>query len=184
MKTGVKVMDAMTRKLVKVNSEASVNECAKLMLKNGVGGVLVMDDGKLKGIVTEKDLVQDVVASNLNAKEVKVKDIMKKKIVSIDPSSDLYDALTKMSDEEVRRLPVIHKGNVIGVLTEKDILKIQPRLFDYVVEKLDLREESRKPVVIKGTCESCGERSNLYKIGDNLLCEFCSKDTERNINTA
>jgi signal-transduction protein with cAMP-binding, CBS, and nucleotidyltransferase domain len=67
-------------------------------------------------------------------------------MVIISPEKDIYDAIIKMRDKDVRRLPVIHDGELIGLLTEKDILKIEPSLFDLLVERYEIREEDKKPI--------------------------------------
>lgn len=178
MKTGVKVLDAMTKEPVVVDPEITLEKCAKLMLKHGVGGVVVKDGSILQGIVTEKDFVEKVVAKGLNPKKSRVKDVMKKRVVSIEPDKDIHDAIIKMRDSDVRRLPVVHDGMLVGLLTEKDILKIEPSLFELLVEKFRLREEAGKPVFLKGlktgSCESCGSFGKLRRKGDRLICEGCS----------
>ena len=65
-------------------------------------------------------------------------------MIKIDPNQDLYDAILLMSREEVRRLPVTKEDRFIGLLTYKDILKLQPDLFDIIVENLKIREEETK----------------------------------------
>lgn len=180
MRTGIKVMDSMTKGLIVTKSSDSIRTCAKKMLKNGVGGLVIKDDGELLGMVTEKDIVEKIVAKNLDAEKTTVKDIMTKKLVTIDPSADLYDAFIKMRDEGIRRLPVVKNGEVVGLLTQKDILKIQPALFDLIVQKFRLREESGKPIsqkpYMEGECENCGNFAQLYFINDQWVCEEC-KDT-------
>lgn len=149
MKTGINVSDAMTKKPVIISPEASVIECAKLMIKNKVGGLIVKEKDDFVGMVTEKDLVEKVIAKKLDIEKTKVNKIMSTKIISIEPDRDLYDAILKMSEESVRRLPVIYKNKVVGLLTEKDILKIEPHLFNYLAEKLKIREEQGKRVFFR-----------------------------------
>jgi signal-transduction protein with cAMP-binding, CBS, and nucleotidyltransferase domain len=145
MKTGVKVMDAMTKSPIIVNSNLSIKDCCKIMLKESVGGVIVKDKNGI-GIITEKDIIEKVVAKNLDPEKTTAKKIMTKNMVIISPEKDIYDAIIKMRDKDVRRLPVIHDGELIGLLTEKDILKIEPSLFDLLVERYEIREEDKKPI--------------------------------------
>jgi len=179
MKTGVKVLDAMTREPISISPDKNIEECAKLMLKKGVGGIVIVDGNKIKGIITEKDLVERVIAKNLDPKKVKVSDIMSKKIIGIKPDIDIYDALIKMRDSNVRRLPVIHDDRLVGLLTEKDILKIEPSLFDLIVEKMEVAEETGKPVFVKGLkigkCENCGYEARLFGINGRNLCNMCKE---------
>lgn len=177
MKTGVKVIDAMTREPVSISPNKTIDECAKLMLKKSVGGLVVVEGSKINGIITEKDLVERVVAKNLDPKKVKVSDVMSKKVIGIKPNLDIYDALIEMRDSNVRRLPVIHNGKLVGLLTEKDILKIEPSLFDLMVEKMEVAEETGKPVFVKGLkigkCENCGYEARLFNIDGKNLCNMC-----------
>lgn len=175
MRTGVHVGDAMTSTPVLVSPELTVTQCARLMKKKGVGSVLVRDGGKLHGIVTEKDFLEKVLAKGVHGDELRVKEVMTKKLVTIEPQEDIYDALMKMNDEEVRRLPVVKGGKLVGILTQKDILKIEPQLFDYMVEKFQV---SYKPIfrgLKRGACEQCGHMGRLFRVEEMMLCRLCKE---------
>lgn len=175
MKTGIKVIDAMTKNPITIEKTATIKEAALKMLKNNVGSLIIKENDKLLGIITEKDMIDKVLAKNLDAEKTIVKGIMSQEIKTILPQMDLYDAITKMRDEDVRRLPVIENDEVIGLLTEKDVLKIEPSLFDVLVEKFRIREEKTKLIgkYQEGECESCGNYSSLYEVNDQLICEEC-----------
>lgn len=182
IKTGYKVSDAMTHKPISVKLDTTINECSNIMLKNHVGSLLVMKNGELKGIITEQDIVRKVVAANLDPFKTKVKDVMVTDLITIDPDSDIYDAIVIMRDRNIRHLPVIHKKKMIGYLTLKDILKIEPQLFELLVEKFELREEEHKPILgeeltPEGICEICGEYSDkLYHIDGLMYCDSCKPE--------
>jgi len=146
METGYKVIDIMTNHPVTMKSDVTVKECAQAILSESVGSVLVVENNEIKGIITEKDIVTRLVAKGLDSKKTLLKDIMtpKSDMVFIEPNKDLYDAIIIMKDNGVRRLPVLDAGKIKGLLTLNDILKIEPDLFDIMVEKLDIREEERK----------------------------------------
>ena len=76
MKTGVKVMDSMTHAPAVVKPSESLQKCAKLMLKKKLGNVLIIKNEKLKGIITEKDLIRAIVAKGLDPKKTQVEEIM------------------------------------------------------------------------------------------------------------
>ena len=85
-----------------------------------------------------------------------------------------------MRDNNIRHLPVVENNEMVGLLTIKDILKIEPQLFDLIVEKFELREESRKSInrIIpeEGICQACGEYSEKVKeINQTTLCENCAR---------
>ncbi|HLD02087.1 MAG TPA: CBS domain-containing protein [Candidatus Nanoarchaeia archaeon] len=135
MKTGITVGDAMSHNPVIISSSKSVKDCAALMVKKEVGSVLVKDGDRLLGIVTEKDIVHKVVAMKLKPEKTSVSDIMTTKVVTIKPDQDLYEVMVEMAERKIRRLPVLHNGKIIGMLTVRDILKIEPELFDLLVER-------------------------------------------------
>jgi len=147
------------------------------MLKNKVGSCLIVENNILKGIITEKDLVEKVLAKSLDPNKTKVSNIMNKNLITIDSSKDIYDALFKMRKTDVRRLPIVSDGKLIGLITEKDILRIGPQLFDLWVEKLELREEEDKLTIVRsykeGKCENCGAYGPLLKLKGKLFCEAC-----------
>jgi signal-transduction protein with cAMP-binding, CBS, and nucleotidyltransferase domain len=144
MKTGVKVMDAMTKAPILVHPDDKLIKCVNKMIKGEVGSLVVARDNQLLGIITEKDLINKALGKNLDIKKKTAKDIMTTRMIKIDPNQDLYDAILLMSREEVRRLPVTKEDRFIGLLTYKDILKLQPDLFDIIVENLKIREEETK----------------------------------------
>ena len=178
MKSGYKVADAMTINPVSVSGNATVLACAKLMSEKHVGAVVVKDWNSL-GILTEQDIVRKAVADGIDANE-NVKRFTETKIITISPDADIYDALIKMRDNNIRHLPVVEDNEMLGLLTIKDILKIQPQLFDLVVEKFELKEESRKPInriiPTEGICQVCGEYSEKVKeTNEAVLCDNCAK---------
>jgi len=138
MKTGVKVMDAMTKRPVSASSDISVHDAAKLMRKEHVGSLLIKNKKELLGIFTEHDIVK-MFALGADTKKAKASDFMNKKIISIDPNKDLYEAMVLMNKENVRRLPVLLNERCFGLITLKDILKIQPTLLELIVDRIKLR---------------------------------------------
>ena len=181
MKTGYKVYDCMTTKPISVSSDTSLQQCAKVMSKYHVGALVIKDDHKSKGLITEQDIVRDTIAKGINPVGKKVSEFMETKLITIAPDSDIYDALIMMRDQNIRHLPVVEKNEMIGLLTLKDILKIEPQLFELLVEKFEIREETRKPInrVInnEAICQGCGAYvENAEIVKDMLLCERCAKE--------
>lgn len=181
MDTGVKVGDLMTRNFIFINSEANLQDCARLMVKKRVGSLLIKDDEKLKGILTRKDILWAIVKkSKSDLKNIKVKDLMKRKIITIKPNEDITDAMQKFKKKKVRRLPVIERGKLIGLLTLKDVLKIDPGLFQMITETIKIKEETEKlnrsninAPRKQGICERCGDYDILYHDEAQWICESC-----------
>ena len=134
MKTGVSVADAMTQKPVTISPEVVLKNCAAMMKKGNIGSLIIKDKNKLQGILTEWDVVRKVVADGKDPNKLKASDVMVKNLVTISPNKDVYEAIVKMRDNDIRHLPVVKDNKLIGFLTLKDILKIQPELFDILCE--------------------------------------------------
>jgi signal-transduction protein with cAMP-binding, CBS, and nucleotidyltransferase domain len=146
MKTGYKVCDAMTKKPLDIPADSTIEQASKMMKENHVGSLIVKEGAKVKGILTEQDIVRKVIAKGNDPKRETVGSIILRDLISIEPQEDIYEALVVMRDNNIRHLPVMDGKNMIGFLTIKDILKIQPQLFDIIVEKFELREEKEKPI--------------------------------------
>lgn len=180
MKTGYRVCDAMTRKPIAVSPETTAKEAAIMMRNKDVGSLVVKEKDSLKGYITEQGLVHKIIARGLNPEKTTVSEIMIKDVITIQPNADIYEALMMIKDEDVRQLPVVYKGKLVGLLTVKDILKIQPQLFELVVDKISLREENLKPIATaEGTCDHCGQYTKkLYEKEAEFLCQKCLRARE------
>ena len=171
-RTGIRVIEAMTKRPVVVRPNTYLVDAAKKMLEEDVGSLMVKEGDKPVGIITEKDLIK-IVANNTNIKNILIKDVMSKILIEIDPDMDIYDAILKMNKECVRRLPVINKnGKLVGLLTVNDILIMQPALIDLRINDYDIKEKEDK--IREGVCENCGSEGILYKNNGKLLCGACS----------
>ena len=185
MKTGIKVGDIMTRNFIAVKSNSNLAECSKEMVNKKVGSLIIKEGQHLLGILTEKDVLRALVnKKNLNKTEAK--QVMVKKPITIAPSKDIYEAMVKMRRGQVRWLPVVINGRVIGMITIKDILKIQPTLFDLAIQHFQIKEEEAKLKRIKsinsekwikeGSCDECGAFDILYKLRNKFICENCKEN--------
>jgi len=146
IRTGYTVGDAMTMKPVTIPASKTLREASKIMANEHVGSLLVIEDGEITGIITERDIVKKGVATLGNPALKKVKEVMVTDLVTTTPDEDIFEALRIMRDYNFRHLPVKHNGKIVGLVTMKDILKIEPDLYEILVEKIQLREAERKPI--------------------------------------
>ncbi len=191
MQTGYRVCDVMTRKPIAVTPKTTVRECAKLMRDSNVSSLVVKEGDTLRGHITDDVLIRSVLAEGLNVDKTTAAGIMLVKVPTIEPKKDIYEALMTMHDHEMRQLPVVDRENgnkLVGLLTLKDILKIQPQLFDLLVDKIVLREEEQKLTgshhPLEGTCDNCGQFfSKLYEVDNDFLCTKCSTSRKKYVST-
>ncbi len=172
MKTGISVGDAMTTKPVCVTPDKTVQYCAQLMIKKKVGSLLVVKGNKLQGIITEKDIVKQIVAKYLSAKKLTAKDIMVKRVKTIEPDKDLFYIMNFMKKHKVKRLPVVHDKKLQGFLTVSDVLKVQPTLLEIAQEGGFLKKVAKENYS-EGMCEGCENFSQLYEKDGQFLCQEC-----------
>ena len=146
MKTGYHVGDAMTVNPVVISPLKTLKEASRIMSKEHVGALLIKDKDNITGIITEQDIVRKAVAELKDPEDRKVSDIMETNLVTIAPEEDIFEALRIMAEYNIRHLPVMKNNNFSGLITMKDILKIEPDLYEILVDKISLREIERKPV--------------------------------------
>ncbi len=116
-----KVGELISRNLIYISSDSSVIKAAILMRENNISCLVVKDKGEFVGIVTEKDIINKVVAEELYPGDVKIDKIMSKDLVSISANTDIEKAAKLMRKKGVRRLVVLEDDRIIGVITETDI---------------------------------------------------------------
>jgi CBS domain-containing protein len=110
--------------LFHVKSSDSVRDAAKMMSDKNVGAVAVLDSGRLVGIFSERDLMKRVVAAGLDPMRTQVGTVMTKELVVGRPGDDINDALQKMHSIGCRHLPIVDSGNLIGMISLRDLLEI------------------------------------------------------------
>ena len=171
------VEEVMSRSPRTTGPDISAQAAAKLMKREDVGSLVIIEDGTAIGIITEKDLVQKVVAEGRHASKVTVQEIMSSPLVTISPKESVSDAARKMALMRLRRLPVVSEGRLIGVLTENDVLRLSPSLIELTREWSRLVAEggmAPSHLMTEGYCENCGAYSNqLVEHNRELVCLDC-----------
>jgi CBS domain-containing protein len=120
------------KKLVTAAPDTTVNQAAKLMAKRNVGAVMVVEDGRLVGIFTERDAVFRVIAKGRDAQTTLLADVMTDAPHTVDPDKTFGYALLMMHDNGFRHLPVIENGKPIGIISARNAL--DPDLEEFVAE--------------------------------------------------
>jgi CBS domain-containing protein len=122
-----------------IPADMPVNEVAALMSQKRIGSVLVKTKDGI-GILTERDITGKIVASAKDPKTVKASDIMTHPVTTIDAGTELYEICRIFNENKFRRLPVIEGGEVVGVLTTRDVVKqFIPRFFKEMYHFKDFR---------------------------------------------
>jgi len=180
------VKDVMSSPVVTIDRNAPANRVAELMGKNDLGCIIVTDKkGKPLGILTERDLVVRVLKENVKPDLVKAEEVMTQPLITIEPDETISEAARKMSRLNIRRLGVVYKGNMIGLVSSKDILAVMPELIETIQEKALMEGENRAEEAkeesgpLTGYCDHCGTWSdNLQEVNGEYLCEDCKAELE------
>ena len=115
------VRDAMTEDPRSIGQSASVVEAAQLMREEDIGSLPITSDAKLVGMITDRDITTRVVAAAADLNTTSVADVYSRDIVSVEPDNDLEEALRLMARHQVRRLPVVENGKLVGIVAQADI---------------------------------------------------------------
>ena len=175
----LKISEIMSADPVVVDVEDSVQDAAILMRKNNISGLVVVEKKSAIAIVTMKDIAKKVVAENLNARDVRVKDVMSSDMITAIDDEDATGVAMKMAANTISRIPVLDsEGNLVGIVTKTDILRTMPGLVNTLYEKENAQEIIPKPdrIMIDGSCEECGNHSDeLRKVNEKWICQECEE---------
>ena len=105
-----------------VASSVTVFEALRLLAEYGVGALIVVDDGKLVGVVSERDYTRKVALQGKNSKETTVAEIMTAEVITVSPTTGTRACMTLMSQKKIRHLPVVEGAKVLGMISIRDIM--------------------------------------------------------------
>ena len=117
------IRDLMSSNPRTVSSDSSVVEAARIMRDEDVGLVPVVDGDRLVGTVTDRDITIRVVAEQKDPQSTQVREVASTDLVTIDPQQDLSEALRLMAQHQVRRLPVVEQGRLVGIVAQADVAR-------------------------------------------------------------
>jgi len=137
----MQVKDAMNPKVVVATKEISIKEAARIMAKFKIGSLVILENDKIVGIITESDIIRKIVATGLDPTLTKVEETMSKDVVTVDAEKDLGDACQMMVDHKIKRLPVLDGGKLVGILTTTDIISVEPKLIEALAKVMLFSEK-------------------------------------------
>lgn len=124
----LRVEDVMVKEVITINETSTVKEAANTMNKYEIGCLIVTRNRKAVGILTERDLLKRVVSRGKSATRTKVSTVMSKPIIVVEPDMELEEAARLMFKLKVKKLPVVDRGRLVGLVTLTDIARFQPQM--------------------------------------------------------
>ena len=120
-----------------VSPDDMVIDAIRLMAEAKAGALLVMEDGKVAGIISERDYTRKVILNNRSSQNTKVRDIMTSNVISVRPEQNIEECMVVMSKYQVRHLPVVEDNKAIGMLSVMDVVKSIISEKEFIIEQLE-----------------------------------------------
>ena len=139
------VKEVMNTNVKTIEPDSTVQKAAKEMNKYGIGSLGVVKNENMRGIITERDMLKRIVATARDSAKTKVKQIMIKRVIMIDPEAHLSDAVDVMNQHGIKKLPVLHEKSLVGIITATDIVNAQPKMIEEL-SKLFVISDKKKVV--------------------------------------
>lgn len=138
------VHEVMNKDVKTVAPNSTIKDAAEQMKEFRIGSLVVVNNAKLVGILTERDILDKVVATAENSSKMKVKDVMTTEVVMIRPDLDVSEAAEIMVEKKIKKLPVVKGNKLVGIVTASDICAAEPKLMEQIgVLMLVPREKKR-----------------------------------------
>ena len=117
------VKEVMKKNIKTTSTKSTVSEAAKVMASHNIGCLIVVDE-TLEGIITERDILNKIVARDKDPKKVRISEIMTPNVITISPDRDMEEACDLMAKHKIKRLPVTLGDEVVGIITSTDVVSI------------------------------------------------------------
>lgn len=120
-----------------VSPDTSAYDAVQLMIEHDVGALIVMEGEQVAGIVTERDYVRRLTLSNRTAKDTLIRDIMTPRVIVMRPDQTVEECMTLMTEKQVRHIPVVEDGHVLGIISIRDVVRHVLANQEFMIEQLE-----------------------------------------------
>ena len=175
MTTRVLVRDIMNSPVIAASPNDTIKDIAVKMKDERIGSIVIMENEKAVGIVTDWDIVSNAVIKDIKPTMVKASDIMQK-LHTIEGEEGITEAARMLRQHNIKRLGVVYKNRLVGIISTSDVIAVTPDLVDVISEKAALMrgEIGRSAGNVSGYCDECGEWSDLLQFDEGTFsCEEC-----------
>lgn len=137
MSTLAEILDEKGHDVLRVDGSASVLDAVKQMVEANVASLLVTEDGEIKGIVTERDYLRRVTLQDRDERDTAVREIMSSPLVAVTPETTVEESMAMMTDRRIRHLPVVERGEVVGIVSIGDLVKFTSKKQSFEIKYLN-----------------------------------------------
>lgn len=128
----LEVQNIMVSNVITVETNSLVMDAVKIMNQQGIGCLVVTENGSPVGIVTERDLLKRVLAESKNPKKIRVQEVMSRPLIVVKPDLEIEEVIELMFDRKIKKIPIVEDGKLLGLVTFTDLLGFQPQLIKVV----------------------------------------------------
>lgn len=130
------VRDIMSRNIKTVRPDDTALDAVRKMNKFRIGSVIVVNSGRPVGIITERNILQEIVEPRHDPATIKAKDIMTRPLITVDPHTAVDEAAKIMAAKTIKTLPIVEKDKILGIVTSSDIVRASPTQLSILDELL------------------------------------------------
>jgi CBS domain-containing protein len=130
------ILEGKGGEVIRIDAGASVLDAVRLMVESNVGSLLVTEDGRITGIVTERDYLRRVTLEGRTEEGTTVREIMSSPLVIVTPDASVEECMAVMTDRRIRHLPVAQDGEVVGLVSIGDLVKFRSRQQSFEIRYL------------------------------------------------
>jgi CBS domain-containing protein len=180
MSTRVLVRDIMNSPVISAPPQSTVEDVASRMKEHKIGSIIIMENEKPLGIVTDWDIVSNAVTKDVKPSMLKASNVMQQ-LHTIEGEEGVTEAARMLRQHNIKRLGVVYKSKLVGIISASDVISVTPELVDVISEKASLLrgEIGREAGNISGYCDECGEWSDLLQYeGGSFTCEECRAEAQ------
>ncbi|MGD0021216.1 MAG: CBS domain-containing protein [Smithellaceae bacterium] len=130
------ILKSKDSKIQSISPKATVYEALQKMSEKEIGALVVMENDKVVGIISERDYARKIILQGKTSKETLVKEVMSSKLFSVTPDASVEEAMVLMTGKHVRHLPVFEKNNFVGIISIGDVVKLVISNKDFLINQL------------------------------------------------
>jgi signal-transduction protein with cAMP-binding, CBS, and nucleotidyltransferase domain len=136
MNTVQQILKAKGNQVWTISKNSTVFDALKLLAQNKIGSLMVIEDGQVAGIFTERDYARKVGLIHGKPEEICIEEVMTKELITVDPKKSVKECMVLMTNNRIRHLPVMEEGKLVGMISVGDVVKDMIEELEFHVEQL------------------------------------------------
>lgn len=137
MSTVKQLLEFKGRDIISIDPDRTVYEAIEILAARQIGALLVIENGKLVGLISERDYAHKVILEGKSSKDTRIRDVMTRELICIKPEMSVDESMALMTEKRIRHLPVMANGALIGIITIGDAVRQIISERDFTIQQLE-----------------------------------------------